>query len=159
MLYLLDANVLITANNTYYQIARVPQFWDWLVSCGIRGQVKIPSAIYEEIKRGKDDLWDWLRYHKNALLFDEEVDLGMVYQVMKQGYAPNLNEEEVERVGMDPFLIAYALRDRGGRIVVTTEVSKPTLRRANRRIPDVCVALQVKHCNTFDLNQALNFTT
>ena len=81
---------------------------------------------------------------------------------MKQGYAlnaTNLNEEEVERVGMDPFLIAYALRDRGGRIVVTTEVSKPTLRRANRRIPDVCVALQVKHCNTFDLNQALNFTT
>ena len=80
MLYLLDANVLITANNTYYQIARVPQFWDWLVSGGIRGQVKIPGEIYEEIKRGKDDLWDWLRYHKNALLFDEEVDLGMVDQ-------------------------------------------------------------------------------
>ena len=77
----------------YYQIARVRQFWDWLVSGGIRGQVKIPGEIYEEIKRGKDDLWDWLRYHKSALLFDEEVDLGMVDQVMKQGYALNATKQ------------------------------------------------------------------
>ena len=30
MLFLLDASVLITANNTYYPIERVPEFWEWL---------------------------------------------------------------------------------------------------------------------------------
>ena len=35
MLYLLDANVLIDANRDYYQIERVPEFWEWLISCGI----------------------------------------------------------------------------------------------------------------------------
>ena len=30
MLYLLDANILITAANTYYGISRVPEFWSWL---------------------------------------------------------------------------------------------------------------------------------
>ena len=27
---LLDANILIVANNTYYPIDAVPEFWDWL---------------------------------------------------------------------------------------------------------------------------------
>ena len=30
MLYLLDANVLITANNLYYPIDSVPEYWEWL---------------------------------------------------------------------------------------------------------------------------------
>lgn len=30
VLYLLDANILITAANTYYGITRVPEFWSWL---------------------------------------------------------------------------------------------------------------------------------
>lgn len=30
MLYLLDANVLIAAKNSYYAFDRVPEFWEWL---------------------------------------------------------------------------------------------------------------------------------
>ena len=74
-------------------------------------------------------------------------------------YAPDLNDEEMVRVGQDPFLIAHAYRDRARRIVVTAEVSKPTLIRANRRIPDLYDDLQVIHCNPFELNRKFNFTT
>ena len=42
MLYLLDANVIITAHNTYYPIDRVPEFWEWLQHRGQSDQVKIP---------------------------------------------------------------------------------------------------------------------
>jgi hypothetical protein len=35
MIYLLDANILITAANTYYGISRVPEFWSWLTASGI----------------------------------------------------------------------------------------------------------------------------
>jgi hypothetical protein len=34
MLYLLDANVLITAHNTYYAIDQVPEFWEWIAHQG-----------------------------------------------------------------------------------------------------------------------------
>ena len=54
MLYLLDANALIDANRDYYPIDRVPEFWDWLVAKGERGQVKIPLEIYEEVTDGND---------------------------------------------------------------------------------------------------------
>jgi len=34
VLYLLDACVLIDANRDYYPIARVPEFWEWLLEMG-----------------------------------------------------------------------------------------------------------------------------
>ena len=49
MLYLLDANVLIDAKRDYYQMERVPEFWEWLVHKGAEGQVKIIQEVYEEI--------------------------------------------------------------------------------------------------------------
>ena len=49
VLYLLDANVLIDANRDYYPIARVPEFWDWLLEMGRLGRIKIPLEIYEEV--------------------------------------------------------------------------------------------------------------
>ena len=160
MLYLLDANVLIDANRDYYPLERVPEFWDWLVDCGVRRRVKMPLELYEEVLAGKDDdLTRWLRDNGGVLLLDEDVDAVRVARVTDIGYAPDLSDEEVERVGRDPFLIAHALRDPADRTVVTTEVSRPRKRRANRHIPDVCRDLKVHCCNTFEFIKALNFTT
>lgn len=61
MLYLLDANVLITAKNQYYEFGRVDQYWEWLAFQGEQGHVKIPIEIYEEITVGKDDLAAWAK--------------------------------------------------------------------------------------------------
>ena len=147
MLYLLDANVLIDANRDYYPFGRVPEFWDWLVDRATKRLVKVPLEVYEEILAGKDDdLTRWLKNNRDTLLLDENVDESLIARVTDAGYAPDLSEEEVERVGRDPFLIAYALRNRGQRTVVTTEVSKPKKQRANRHIPDVCDDLHVRHC-------------
>ena len=66
MLYLLDASVLITANNSYYPVDRVPEYWDWLRHIAEQGQVKIPIENFEEIKDGPDDeekdlLFAWMQ--------------------------------------------------------------------------------------------------
>lgn len=165
MLYLLDANVLITASDSYYQIARFPEFWDWLVRCGTQGQVKVPREIYDEVIKGKDPtghedpLKSWLKKHKNDLLFAEEVDAGVVKHVLKLGYAPDLDDVEIERIGADPFLIAHALTDPTQRRVVTLEGSKPSAQRGNRKIPDVCDTLGVTSLTTFALIEELDFTT
>lgn len=164
MLYLLDANVLITANSAYYPLDQVPEFWSWVHHQAISNRVKIPREIMEEIKAGRKDddpLLDWVGIPEieAALLLDETVDVSLVQQVVANGYAPDLHDDEIEKIGRDPFLIAYALANPTGRTVVTTEVSKPSTQRANRRIPDVCQAVTVLSCGPFALNKALGFTT
>ena len=159
MLYLLDANVLIDANRDYYPLKRVPEFWDWLHHAGAAGDLKVPREIYDELTAGIGSLVDWLKQReiKRDLVFNENPDPNMVDRVVITGYAPNLTDLEVSKVGRDPFLIAYALAKRDERWVITNEASKPTRQRANRHIPDVCKALHVSCDNTFFLTRMLDF--
>ena len=161
MLYLLDANVLIDANRDYYPIERGPECWEWLENAGENGHVKIPLEVYEEVSDGNDELAQWAKQEsiKAVLLFQEEVDVSSVSYATDHGYASDLTDDEVEKIGRDPFLIAYALKDHASRCIVTTEVSKPRRQRANRHLPDVCADLGVVCCNTFEFVRALNFST
>lgn len=161
MIYLLDANVLIDANRDYYATDRVPEFWEWLVHQGQADSVKIPIEIYEEIKDGDDQLAVWAKDDgvEDALLLDEAADPALVSQVTEQGYAADLTDDEIVKVGRDPFLISYALSAPADRTIVTTEVSKPRRQRANRHIPDVCGTFGIRCCNTFEFVRELNFST
>jgi hypothetical protein len=164
MLYLLDANVLITANSSYYPIDQVPEFWSWVFYQATSNRIKIPREIIEEIKAGRKDddlLLDWIAEAdvEAALLLNESVNAALVQRIVTSGYAPDLRDDEVEKIGRDPFLIAYALADSAARTVVTTEVSRSSAQRANRKVPDVCRAVGVESCGPFALNKALGFTT
>ena len=161
MIYLLDANVLIDAARDYYPLTRVPEFWSWLVHHGNSGAVKIAVEIYEEVTRGRDEVATWLRRDpaKSALLLPDDIDPAIVAHVVDQGYAPDLNDDELEQVGRDPFLIAHALAGRPNACVVTTEGSRPGRRRANRHVPDVCGTLAIPTCDTFGLLRDLDFRT
>jgi hypothetical protein len=161
LLYLLDANVLIDANRDYYPLNRVPEFWEWLVNAGENGNVKIPLEVYEEISDGNDELANWAKQEqiRKALLLQEEVDVSLVSYATDHGYASDLTDDEVVKIGRDPFLIAYALTDKDNRYLVTTEVSKPSRQRANRHLPNVCNDLGVKCYNTFEFVRALDFST
>lgn len=164
MLYLLDANVLITANSTYYPLDQVPEFWSWVHHNAQANRIKIPREILEEIKAGRKDddpLLDWIctTEIEAALTLDEPVDADLVQHLVSAGYAPDLTDVEVDKIGRDPFLIAYALVDPPHRTVVTVEVSKPSAERANRKVPDVCHSVGVMSCGPFALNKALGFST
>jgi hypothetical protein len=158
LLYLLDANVLISAHEDYYGIDQVPQFWDWLLKVAKAGQAKMPFEIHQEIAISGGPLCSWITVAatKKALVLDEEVDQDLVEKVLNEGYGPNLNDGELEKVGQDPFLIAYALAE-ADRIVVTKEVSRPSKQRANRKVPDVCSELGVTWMKDFDFFKVLNF--
>jgi hypothetical protein len=110
MLYLLDANVLITAHNLYYPVDGVPEFWAWLAHKGDVGELKIPLELYEEVKDGstdeeKDFLYAWIKEEevKAAILLEEEVDPELVARVINEGYAPDLTDDEVLQIGRDLF--------------------------------------------------------
>lgn len=161
MIYLLDANVLIDANRDYYSMDRVPEFWAWLVHQGSNDAVKIPIEIYEEIKDGKDALATWAKDDavEDALLLNEAADPTIVAPITDGGYASDLTDDEIEKIGRDPFLISYAMIDPNDRTVVTTEVSKPRRKRANQHIPDVCGTFGLRCRNTFEFVRELNFST
>lgn len=162
MLYLLDANVLITAHDQYYPLDAVPEFWEWLLYMADSKSVKMPLETFEEVTVGHEDgLVEWMKADglSERLLLDEEVDPMMVRRVLEEGYAPDLSDTEVEQVGRDPFLIAYAWKDARQRCVVSVEASKPSKQRANRRVPDVCASLGVSCCDSFVMMRQLGFTT
>ena len=130
ILYILDANVLIDANRDYYPIARVPEFWEWLAEMGEQGRVKVPEEIYEEVvlpsPTRPDPLVQWLKLHADILVLKEAVQEDLVSRVTEEGYAKDLSDVEIEKIGRDPFLLAHTLVDVIGRCIVTTEHRRPS---------------------------------
>lgn len=156
---LLDANVLIDADRDYYPIDRLPEFWNWLVAMGERDVVKVPQEVYDKVTQADDALSRWLKDNQSALLLAEAVDEDLIRRVIDEGYAPDLSDVETEQLNEDPFLIAYALADPEHRRVVSTERSRPSATRANRKVPDVCDYFDIINYNTFRLIRELDFRT
>ena len=161
MLHLFDANVLITASNTYYPLDQIPEFWAWIGYLATKGMIKMPREILDEVLAGgktDDPLLDWMTANKRTLLLEEDVDPAIVQNVVENGYAPDLTDDQLEEIGRDPFLIAYALASTD-RCVVTVEVSAPSKQRQNRRVPDVCNTFGVTCYNPFQVYRILGFRT
>lgn len=162
MLYLFDANVLITASNTYYPLDGVPEFWAWIDHQATNGCIKLPVEILDEVLAGskkEDPLLDWITARKDVLRLKEDVEPSLVNRVVTEGYAPDLADDELIEIGQDPFLIAYGLANAAERCVVTVEVSKPGKKRQNRKIPDVCNHFGVNCQNPFQAYRSLGFST
>ena len=158
-LYLLDANVLIRAHADYYPMDRIPAFWSWLLSMAAGDVIKMPMEIYHEVAASADLLGTWLKRSevRTAIVLDEATSGSRVRRIIVEGYAPDLNDVELEEIGRDPFLVAAAL-GRPDRVVVTREVSGPSKKRANRKLPDVCAQFGVPVINDFALYRALKFS-
>ena len=166
MLYLIDANVIITAKDSYYAMDQVPEFWDWLVHQGQIGNIKIPVENWDEVSPGpdKDDpdpfyVWRKDKDVADALVLDEEIDELLLHKVIAEGYQiDEPTEDDLEKMRADPFLVAYALCS-ADRCVVTNEASRLSRVGANRHLPDVCRNVDVKCYNTFQLTRLLGFST
>jgi hypothetical protein len=159
MLYLLDANVLISAQELHYPLGRIPQFWAWMLVTAEVGTIKLPVEIVNEIAISKGDLKDWLTTpdHAKTLKLSGQVDGAILRNVISEGYAPDLTDSELEQVGQDPFLIAYAIPYGTDVTVVTREVSSPKKQRQNRKVLDVCKHFGVRCITDFQLFHELDF--
>ena len=86
------------------------------------------------------------------------MDDDLVNFVLTDGYGENLTDSDLEKIGRDPFLIAYALAAED-RVVVTKETPRPSAQRANRKIPDVCDTFGISWMTDFELYRMLAFST
>ena len=71
----------------------------------------MPFEIFNEIAISRGPLKDWIcdQRIREALILDEEADDDLVDLVLTQGYGADLTDSDLEKIGQDPFLIAYAL--------------------------------------------------
>lgn len=158
-LYLLDANVLIRAHEDYYPVDRIPPFWAWLLDQAQSNVIKMPRVIFDEVTPPPGPFATWLTQKdvREALISNENIPVSVIRHVIDIGYAPDLTDVEVDEIGKDPFLVASAMSGTD-RVVVTVEVSKPSKKRQNRKVPDVCRTSGIKSINPFELYRLLKFS-
>ena len=105
----------------------------------------------------RPEVLTWAR-ETAGLSLEDAAHANRLNLVVEQGYANDLTDDQLEEIGRDPFLVAYAMSG-AGRCVVTREVSRPSKKRQNRRLPDVCVTFGVPWCDPFQANRNLGFKT
>jgi len=92
-------------------------------------------------------------------MLDEEVKIDLVQDVVKMGYAKDFTDDELELLGRDPILMAYAMAEKQSRCVVTLEVFSSNNWRYKKKIPNVCKFFSIRCINTFELTRELGFKT
>ncbi len=162
MVYVIDANVLIDANRDYYPRERVPEFWNWLLELCRIGDALVPKEIYDEVVppgHKDDDLIEWMKKNRADIVLAESALPSTVDRVIRDRYRLNATSTDLEAMGSDPALIAYALGHSPSRAVVTTERPKPGLTGRNRKVPDVCRDIGVECVHTYEFIRRLDFRT
>lgn len=141
-MYLLDADTLITAKNTYYQFNRVRQFWEWLAYQAEIGEVRMPIETWVKVgdktQEQRDDLALWVIEHKENLVINDRSYDEMFPQVLAKYQWPDgrpLTESDIVTIGDDYQLIACAIHNNA--MVITGEVSAGSI-GPKRKVPNVC---------------------
>ena len=152
MTYLLDTNIFITAKNEL-PMDVYPSFWQALSQLAANGSFKSIKKVEDEIRKGKDELVDWIDNNLPKDFFIKEnaetlVALSTVSQwaTMSRVYTQAAKVEFASVA--DSWIIAEALSQ--SVTVITHETPNPLCKK-RVKIPDVCNAVGVKFC---DLNTA-----
>lgn len=150
MAYLLDANVFIQAKNLHYGFDFCPAFWDWLVDAHQRGIVFSIEKVGNELAVGNDALALWAKARGTTFFLPPSQNTLTVFVTVSEW----LRTQQYEPAAIhtfsqlaDYYLVAQALAER--MVVVTHEVPSGSKKRI--KIPDVCVALRVKHMTPYEM--------
>jgi len=154
-IFCLDANVLIQAWQKYYAPKICPSYWEVLNELGRKGMVFIPEVVYEEIEKGEDNLYAWL---KNSKIPIRKID-GAVTNCLKEIYAANENHKYLVSSNeihskADPWVIAHAMKESA--IVVTKEKKDFIKKQTKIKIPHVCENMGIEWMDDFDFIRKMN---
>lgn len=153
MKHLLDSNTLIEAKNRYYNMNFCPAFWDWISVKNQSSEVLSISMVLDELKKGKDELADWVKDRPEFFIGVEDDDTQASFAIVAQALAGEAHKMKAGALdeflaGADPWLIAKAMAT--GANVVTHEKLDYNIKR-KFLIPNVCEMFGVKYMNTFEL--------
>jgi hypothetical protein len=119
-LYLLDANILITAARDFYNFDFGNNFWDFLLRKAEDNRIKSIDKVYDEIIGGNDRLKEWAKtdFFEHFLDTTEAEVLNNYSELMewvgkqKGKYNQNAINIFTKENNADPWLIAYAMKNK-----------------------------------------------
>ena len=153
MAYLLDANVLITAKNTYYGFDLCRGFWDWIDQAHSAGSVFSIEKVYDELVGRDDDLSEWCRDRQSLFLPLLPTDIPAVAAINRWANDSTQFDAAAKTEfadAADSFLIAQAMA--GGHSVVTNERISDGRKRI--KIPNAAGAHSVPCMTPFQMLKA-----
>ena len=149
-MYLLDANVFISANRRFYRFGVVPGFWEWLHQANMRREVASVVSVQKELEAGGDNLTDWVKQHKDLFEHPAQAFVGSSTQlaqwVVNMKYTQLAQRQFFAAADFELVSQAHAL----GATVVTEERPQPGSRK-RVLIPDACDALNVQWTDPFTM--------
>lgn len=156
-MFLLDADVMMTASRSYYGFDIAPGFWHWLQDVRLTGQVASIQPVKDEITRGGDQLVAWARQLRPDFWLADDAASVASFATLSEwtddAARPYTNAaRSTFLASADIRLIAMAHAHR--HTVVTIEASAPDSRRAVK-IPDACRAFNVPVSQPFDTFRSL----
>ena len=158
--YLLDSNILITAKRAYYAFDLCPGFWEALARAHDSAQLFSTKRVLNELKSGKDDLYDWATKVVPASFFldDSEADVIAEFSpMMNWVQAAGFNQAAKQDFASDAdgWLIACA-KARGFTLVTEEQYVSNAIKRVP--MPNVCQEFGVPHITTFEMLRGIAAT-
>ena len=162
--FVVDSNFFIQAHRASYPLDVAPSFWKKVKQLADLRKIisidKVKNEIYTHKKElERDDLEIWCRKNLPKDFFKPTTAFVNEYSIVAKWvgsrnthYKPAALNNFLQTNEADPWLIAFALNQKI--TIVTQEVSAPSS-SSSIKIPDVCIALDVKFLNTIGLFRAL----
>ncbi len=158
MLYLLDANIFIQAQNLHYSMDFCPAFWDFLKQEATKTMLASSDMVYDELKSYDDEVSIWAEDNHDMIFTisseDEEIQKKFIEIADYVNAHPLYKQSEKDRFlgGADPWLIATATVM--GVTIVTHEVLAPP-NTQKVKIPNVAKEFGVNCCNPYEMIREL----
>jgi hypothetical protein len=157
--YVLDANVFISAKNTYYAFDVCPGFWRALIAHHENRRVFSIDRVLDELLEERDELSDWVKDTAPESFFKKTQDVSVINIFQKMAAWVNSQPQFTSAAksdfatAADGWLLAYAKAN--GLTVVTHEEFAPEVKR-KVPIPNVCLEFDIHYANTFEMLKDLN---
>jgi len=157
--FVLDANVLIQARNTYYGFDLCPGFWKALVQEHENRRIFSIERVKDELAGWGDDLDEWANETAPKSFFKKTDDIAVVRSYRKmltwvQGQPQFSAAAKAEFATVaDGWVIAFA--EANDYVVVTHEVLAPAAQK-KVPMPNVCNQFGVECVNTFEMLKELH---
>ncbi len=153
-MYLLDANIFITAKNQHYGFDFVPAFWEWLDQGHAAGILASVAKVFDEIDDGSDELTTWATARKPVFLEPDAATLRSYAQLSAWADSSLTYTQSAIQTFLanaDYQLVAHAHAH--GHTVVTHEKPRPNS-KSRILIPDACSAMNVDWIGPWEMLRA-----
>jgi len=161
--YVIDSNFFIQAHRAYYPLDVACSFWKKIKQLAHEGKIISIDKVKDEIFDHNDELEEWCRENLPDDFFKDSSPTINAYSHViawaiskKDHFLPQALNEFLDANEADAFIVGFVLND-SNTILVTQETSEP-FRRNKVKIPDACIALNVKYLNAMEMFRQLNET-